>query len=71
MRTDNHGRIVNNLSSSGHSAMAEGQAVPRHWEGDLLCGSNNSQIVTLVEALTRYVMLARVGGKHTETEVNS
>ncbi len=42
-------------------------AVPGHWEGDLLFGSNNSQIATLVERHTRYVMIARVKGKDTET----
>lgn len=40
----------------------------RIWEGDLLCGSNNSQITTLVERHTRYVMLAKVDSKESETE---
>jgi hypothetical protein len=38
-----------------------------HWEGDLLFGTRNSQIATLVERLTRYVMLVKVDGKDTET----
>ena len=42
-----------------------------HWEGDLIAGSNNSYIATLVERHTRYVMLARVPGKGTETVINA
>lgn len=34
-------------------------------------GSQNSQIATLVERQTRYVMLVKVGGKDTETVVNA
>ena len=45
--------------------------VPGHWEGDLLCGSKNSFIVTLVERHSRYVMLAKVPNKETETVVNA
>ena len=45
--------------------------MPGHWEGDLICGSNNSFIATLVERHTRYVMLARVKGKDTETVINA
>lgn len=46
---------------------AEDRVVPGHWEGDLLFGSGNSQIATLVERQSRYVMLAKVAGKDTET----
>ena len=45
--------------------------MPGHWEGDLLFGSNNSQIATLVERHSRYVLLAKVESKHTETVVNA
>ena len=37
------------------------------WEGDLFCGSSNSQIETLVERQTRYVMLLKIAGKDTQT----
>jgi IS30 family transposase len=43
---------------------------PGHCEGDLLFGSKNSQIATLVERQSRYVMLAKVDGKDTETVVD-
>jgi len=49
----------------------EDRAVPGHWEGDLIFGTRNSQIATLVERHMRYVMLARVPGKDTETVINS
>jgi IS30 family transposase len=70
-KTDNHGRIKDAVSISERPAAAEDRAVPGHWEGDLLFGSHNSQIATLVERQTRYVMLVKVAGKDTETVVNA
>ena len=66
-KTADHGRITDTVSIRERPASAEDRAVPGHWEGDLLCGSHNSQIATLVERQTRYVMLARVDGQDTET----
>lgn len=70
-KTDDHGRIVNAISISERPASAEDRAVPGHWEGDLLFGSCNSQIATLVERQTRYLMLIKVAAKDTETVVNA
>ena len=70
-KTAEHGRLTDTVSIRERPASVEGRAVPGHWEGDLVFGSNNSQIATLVERHTRYVMLAKVKGKDTETVINA
>ena len=70
-KTADHGRITDAVSIRERPPSVEDRAVPGHWEGDLLFGSNNSQIATLVERHSRCVMLARVKSKDTETVINA
>jgi len=71
LKNDGLGQITNAISIRERPASVEDRAIPGHWEGDLICGSNNSFIATLVERHTRYVMLAKVPGKETETVINA
>ncbi len=68
---DRRGQITDAVSIRERPAEVEDRAVPGHWEGDLLAGSRNTHIATLVERHTRYVMLVKVPSKDTETVVNA
>jgi IS30 family transposase len=68
---DGRGQIKDIVSIRQRPAAVEDRAVPGHWEGDLLSGSKNSYIATLVERHTRYVMLAKVANKDTQTVVSA
>ncbi len=65
------GQIPDLISIRERPASVEDRAVPGHWEGDLIAGSKNTYIATLVERYSRYVMLAKVANKETETVVNA
>jgi IS30 family transposase len=65
------GKITDAISISERPATVEDRAVPGHWEGDLLAGSHNSYIATLVERQTRYVMLVQVRSRHTQEVISA
>ena len=65
------GQLKDIVSIRERPASVEERAVPGHWEGDLIAGSKNTHIATLVERKTRYVMLAKVNSRDTETVIKA
>lgn len=63
------GQIVDGLSIRNRPAEVADRAIPGHWEGDLLTGSHNTHIATLVERRSRFTMLVKVPGKDTTSVV--
>ena len=63
------GQIVDAISIRERPAEIEDRAIPGHWEGDLLGGTNNSHIATLVERHSRFVVLVKVSSKDTAAVV--
>lgn len=65
------GQITEAVSISERPASVSDRAIPGHWEGDLISGSKNSHIVTLVERHSRYVMLAKISDRKSESVVTA
>jgi IS30 family transposase len=68
---DSRGKIADAISIRERPAEVEDRAVPDHWEGNLLSGSRNSHIVTLVERHSRFAMLIKVPSKDTTMVVTA
>jgi IS30 family transposase len=63
------GQIVDAISIRERPAEIEDRAIADHWAGDLLSGSRNSHIATLVERHSRFTMLVKVPSKDTATVI--
>jgi IS30 family transposase len=70
-KSDSRGSLTDMISIRERPAAVEDRAVPGHWEGDLLCGSSNSYIVTLVERHTRYVLLAKIANRDSRSVITA
>jgi IS30 family transposase len=65
------GQIKGAISIRERPAEAGDRAVPGHWEGDLIRGTRNTYVATLVERSSRFVMVVRVEGKDTVSVVGA
>jgi IS30 family transposase len=65
------GQIIDGVSIRDRPAEVEDRAIPGHWEGDLIAGSQNTHIATLVERQSRFTMLVKVLGKDTASVVTA
>lgn len=62
--------IVNGVSIHQRDSTVDSRRTIGHWEGDLVTGSGNTHIATLVERKTRFTLLLKVAGKDADS-VNS
>ena len=65
------GPISDPVSIRERPAEVEDRAVPGHWEGDLLSGSKNTHIATLVERKSRFTLLVKVENRESQTVVRA
>lgn len=65
------GQILGMISIRERHAEAEDRAIPGHWEGDLLAGANDTNIVTLVERHSRFTMLVKLARRDSATVVTA
>ena len=65
------GSIPNAIPVSERPPELSDRTILGHWEGDLIQGSKNAYIVTLVERHSRFVMLAKIRDNKTLTVISA
>ena len=70
-KAGSRGQIVDGISISERPPEIEDRALPGHWEGDLIRGTGNSHIATVVERQSRFTVLVKVDGKSTQNVVTA
>ena len=65
------GQLLHAVSIAERPPSADSRAVPGHWEGDLLVGKQGTQLATLVERQSRFVLLVRLPAADSATVVDA
>ena len=65
------GQLIDIVSIAARPPSADTRAVPGHWEGDLLVGARGTQLATLVERQSRFVLLQRLPAADSATVVGA
>lgn len=60
-------KIVSGVSIHERSKNIENRKSLGHWEGDLVSGSNNTHIATLVDRKSRFTIILKLAGKDAES----
>lgn len=70
-RVSTRGQIADAISIRERPVEVEDRAIPGHWEGDLIVGSNNTAIATVVERQSRFTVLCKIQNRRANSVVGA